>query len=305
MWENIEEGAGPSSPKAPNMHAAAVSKEYLAPSPLGFLRSSLFAAAERASKEHVILELFTSKNCGITASYEGPRLTQQHAMVWQGLIREHARRCDGDIHSPLRIRQSDLLKSLGRTDTSTPARKWLSAKLKELQKGIVDLRTQKHHYTGQLVGEVVIDQRTGGYEICLPSRLATLLSDELALIDLNRKQTLGRNQLACWLHDFVSTQSNDRARPFPAEDLRKLSGSPLKIAQFRQALKAAACLLKTGENPLLSNARLDLSDRFWFEKQCPTKVIWIDERVNRKHEAQYAHEDGVEQALNRRGRVAL
>jgi hypothetical protein len=287
------------------MHAAAVSKEYLAPSPLGFLRSSLFAAAERASKDYVKLQLFTSKNCNIIASYEGPRLTQQHAMIWQGLIREHTRRCDGDFASPLRIRQSDLLRALGRTDTSTAARKWLSEKLKDLQKGLIDLTTQKHHYTGQLVGEVVTDRRTGSYEICLPSKLATLLSDELALIDLDRKQGIGRNQLACWLHDFVSTQSNGQARPFPADDLRMLSGSPLKLPQFRQAIKEAAALLTGCENPLLANTRLDRADRFWFEKKSPTKVVIIGEVVNRKIEAQYAHEAAVEQALNRRGRVAL
>jgi len=289
------------------MHAAAlakVAKDQLAPSPLGFLRSSLFAAAERASKDHVSLDLFTSKNCGIRALYEGPRLTQQHAMVWQGLIREHARRCDGDMSVPLRIRQTDLLRSLGRTDTSTPARKWLSGKLKELQKGIIDLTTNKHHYTGQLVGEVVIERATGAYEICLPSKLATLLSDELALIDLDRKLGIGRNQLACWLHDFVSTQSNEKARFFPVDDLRKLSGSPLKPPQFRQALKAAIALLKGSDNPLLIDANIDASDRCWFNKN-PTKVVWIDERVNRRHEAQYAHEDRVDQAYARRGVVAL
>ena len=228
-------------------------------------------------------------------------------MVWQGLIREHGRRCGGDMNLNLYIRQTELLKALGRTDTSTLARKWLTDKLHDLTKGTIELITTKQKFIGHLVnsvGESQIDTKIHFYSIELPGQLTPLLSDELAMIDLDRKLSFGRNQLACWLHDFISTQSNTREIFSTIKDLRSLSGSVLGLPQFRQNLKEAVKLLKASNDPLLIDAHISAADIFVYSKN-PTKVVWINEEINRKHEARYQHEAAAQAARERRSRAAL
>lgn len=276
--------------------------ERLAPTPLGLLRSSLFAAAERSCDHLRAVELVTSKN--VTATYSGPRLSQQHAILWQAIVLEHRSRCGQASQEPLRIRQTELLRAIGRQDTSTPARKWLLEKLGELQQAMVTLKTVKHHYSGQLIGEVLKDETTGAFEIHLPSRLAVLLSDELAYIDLDRKLSFGRNQLACWLHDFISTQSNNRYFPLRVRELRDLCGTPLALPQFRVRLKQALGLLQKGPNPLLLDAHINKCDQLVFVK-ASTHVLIKHAPANDLLAARYKHESAAERALESRAHVAL
>lgn len=276
--------------------------ERLAPTPLGLLRSSLFAAAERSNDHLRGVELVTSKH--VTATYSGPRLSQQHAILWQAIVLEHRSRCGEDSDEPLRIRQTELLRAIGRQDTSTPARKWLLGKLGELQQAMVTLKTVKHHYSGQLIGEVLKDETTGSFEIHLPSRLAVLLSDELAYIDLDRKLTFGRNQLACWLHDFISTQSNNRYFPLSVRELHKMCGTPLALPQFRLRLKQALGLLQAGTNSLLLDAHINKMDQLVFIK-ANTYVLIKHAPANDVLAARYKHEVAADVARENRGHVAL
>lgn len=280
------------------------STERLAPSPLGLLRSSLFAAAERSTEHLRSIELVAWKNIAVT--YTGPRLSQQHAIVWQAIVLEHRNRCGADSDVPLRIRQTDLLRAVGRTDTSTPARKWLLMKLRELQQAIIEVRTAKHHYSGQLIGEVLKCELTGGFEIHLPSRLSVLLSDELAFIDLDRKLSFGRNQLACWLHDFLSTQINNGQRcfPFAVRELHRLCGTPLALPQFRVRLRQALEVLQAGPSPLLVDAHINSSDQLVYVKT-NTLVLLKRAPADSKLAAGYRYEDARALAEARRSMVAL
>jgi hypothetical protein len=240
-----------------------------------------------------------------SAIYTGPRLTQQHAVLWQALILEHRARGGFDSEQPLRIRQADLIRAIGASDTSTKTRKWIWDKLQDLQQAIVETNSPKHpRYSGQLVGEVRKDEQTGAFEIHLPAQLSVLLSDELAFIDLNRKVGFKRNQLACWLHDFISTQHNTLYFPFAVDELRKLSGSPLALRQFRPRLRVALALLQTGPDPLVLSARINDADQLVFTKS-HTKVLMKREVADPIIEARYRKLDRVEEALERRGRVAL
>ena len=266
------------------------------------LRSSIFSASER-SKEHLRkVELVTFKN--FSAIYTGPRLSQQHAVLWQALVFEHRARGGFDSERPLRIRQTDLIRAIGCTDTSTKTRKWVWDKLQDLQQAIVELATPKHRYSGQLLGEVTKDEQTGALEIHLPAKLSVLLSDELAFIDLNRKLGFGRNQLACWMHDFLSSQHNGKCFPFTVKDLHAMSGSPLKLRQFRPRFQKALTMLQAGTDPLLLSARINAADQLVFTK-AQTKVLMKHEVAAPIVEARYRHLDRVEEALERRGRVAL
>jgi len=282
-------------------------EDRLAHTPIGFLRSSLFAAAERTVVPMLRNQpLETAINCHITASYSGPRLTQKHALVWQAVIREHRLRCGIASPEPLCIRQSDLLRAVGRDDVSTPARKWIWQKLRDMQSATIELTTPKHNkaVSYQLIGKIAKDENTGGFEIHLTSELLLLLTDELAHIDLDRKLRFKRNQLACWLHDFISTQHNVNFKPFRVRHLHDLSGSPLKMPQFRQRLREAADLLKAGDDPLLLDAHITASGLFVYNKS-GTKVLL--KRPEAQPLLDYRHHTlkAEEEALQRRGKVAL
>ena len=280
-----------------------------APIPMSFARSSLFVAAERATGHVENLTLQTARNCGITATYTGPVLTQQHAMIWQALIRHH-RAHASHIDEPVRIRQADLLRAIGRTDTSTDSCRQLWKKLKQLQQALLELRTPKHTFSGQLLGTVVrieVGSLKGMIVIHLNPMLASLLGDEIAHIDLDRKLSLGRHQVAAWLHDYISTQSNTKHVPVPVEELHKLSGSRRALPQFRWDLREAIDLLKNGEHPLLlPETHINPKTDMLVYNKNPTKVTWISGgHIERKLSAQDRALLAEQEALSRRGRVAL
>lgn len=274
-----------------------------APSPLSFLRTPLFAAAER-SKATLKRELLSaSTNCGIKLTYTGPRLNQTHAVVWQALVRELRRQRAHVTHRAVVVHKADLLRATGHKDTSTSSRDWLWSKLQDLQTALVEVETERHRYSGQLVGRIIQDKQTKLFHIEVDDELAVMLTDDFANVDLDRKLSFGRHQLACWLHDFLSTQSNTRRFPFPVAGLREWSGSPLAMPQFKQKLKEAVMLLKGGERPLLIDGRIT-GDMFVWEKN-PTNVVRLPVHTAPKTAALTAEAQRVNAALERRGRVAL
>lgn len=279
----------------------------LAPTPLSFARSSLFIAAERAIGHVENLPLETARNCGIKATYTGPLLTQQHSMLWQALIRHHRDHASSP-DDPVRIRQADLLRAIGRTDTSTDSCRQLWKKLKQMQSALLELRTSKHTFSGQLLGTVTrveAGPQKGMIIIHLNTMLSSLLSDEIALIDLDRKLSLGRHQVAAWLHDYISTQSNTRMVPVPVDELRKLSGSRRPLPQFRWDLREAIELLKKGEDPLLTDAHINPKmDALVYSKN-PTKVVWIGAHVQRLHDTRETMQIASARVIAGRGEVAL
>jgi hypothetical protein len=76
------------------------------------------------------------------------------------------------------------------------------------------------------------------------------------------------------------------------------------MPQFRQRLREAADLLKAGDDPLLLDAHITASGLFVYNKSC-TKVLL--KRPEAQPLLDYRHHTltAVEQALERRGRVAL
>lgn len=275
---------------------------HSAPHPLGICRSALFAAAERSaegSSEAREIACYGSTQL----RYRGPALTQRHALVWQAVLVAYFEHCVGGATS-FKCAQSELLRLIGRHGViDTKARRALWSHLQDLQSGLLDLRTTRHRVSTQLLGTVEKDERSGTLEIEMKPAVLALISDEVALIDLSNKSHLSRNQLASWLYDFVSSQSNgNRCYPFPVEELRRLSGSTLALPQFRQRLRKAVAALVDAN--LLVSWKINRNDRLMFEKT-RTYVLLKKPEAARKTMATHAHASRADDVLARRAYVAL
>ncbi|BFI94956.1 MAG: hypothetical protein RSP_04660 [Rhodanobacter sp.] len=274
--------------------------------PIGFIRSALFGVGDRPVDPILQLELASAKS--VVIRYRGPALNQHHALLWQAILEAHRERCGNDPTQVLHISRPALLRAIGRNDVSTAARKQCNQWLDDLTRAWVSVETAKVRYCGALLGGALLNKETSLLSISIPG-LLDLFTNEVAHIDFRRKLALGRNQLALWLHDFISSQSNDPTRmiPVPVTELRRLSGSSLKLPQFRQRLKQAIELLKAGKNgtlPLLIRATIDTGDRLVFEKS-RTFTLILGGKAEVRVQATNNRDRRVQEVLESRGRVAL
>lgn len=284
--------------------------------PLGFVRSALFGVGDKRTETNRDLSREAARNDAVDLAsakayrirYRGPSLDQHHALVWQAIIEAHRTQCGHDPMQALHISRPALLRAIGRKDVGTGARKQLGKWIGDLTRAWVSVDTPKVTYQGALISAALLDKETHQLTISIPG-LLDLFTNEVAGIDLTRKLTLGRNQLALWLHDFISSQSNDPSRmiPVPVSELRRLSGSSLGMPQFRQRLKQALELLKTrseGTTPLLIRATIDSTDRLVFEKS-RTLTLILGGKAEIRVQATNARDHRVQEVLESRGRVAL
>ena len=308
----------PDGPSAEQQRETAL-REARAPQPqsglpLAFVRSALFSVSDTGThlkRERLpVGPLGGSQAAGDAATlvYTGPRLGQQHALVWQALMTLSIRRksTDPGFGEELVISRRDILEVLGWKSTSTAARSWVWSLLLDLQGAIIELRTPRHTYSQQLIGSIQVDEITGRMRIHISERTIALLTDEVACIDLNRKRSLGKDSLTLWLHDFISSQHNDPSRmiPWSIDALRTLSGSTKTLAKFRASLKKAAAALTTGDAPLLTKWRIDEQDRLVYTKT-KTRVVFLPAPALEVQVAKSWHEQQVEAAQEQRAHIIL
>ena len=282
--------------------------------PLAFVRSALFSVSDTGT--HLKQERLPVGPLGgpqphadeSKLVYTGPRLGQQHALVWQALMTLSIRRksADPSFGEELIISRRDILEVLGWKSTSSAARSWVWSLLLDLQGAIIELRTPRHTFSQSLISSIEVDELTGRMKIHIPERTIALLTDEVACIDLNRKRSLGRDPLTLWLHDFISSQHNDPSRmiPWSVDALRALSGSTKTLAKFRASLKRAAAAMTTCESPLLTKWRIDDQDRLVYTKT-KTRVVFLPAAALEVQEARSKQERAVEAARSQRERIIL
>lgn len=281
--------------------------------PLAFVRSALFSVSDVGAdmkRERLLVGPMPGATPSAAASlvYTGPRLGQQHAMVWQALMTLSIRRKSSDpgFGEELMISRRDILDVLGWKSASTAARNWVMDLLLDLQRAVIELRTPRHTYSQTLISSIVVDEITGRMRIQIPERTLALLTDEVACINLDRKRSLGRDALTLWLHDFISSQANDPSKmiPWPVDALRMLSGSNKSLAKFRAALRKSAVSLAATADPLLTKWRIDEQDRFVYTK-AKTRVVFLPAPALKVQVAKSWHEQQVEAAQEQRARIIL
>ena len=273
--------------------------------PMGFVRSSLFGVS--GSRELVRNERLEVGPRVETLTYSGPKLSQNHAMIWQALmsLAIQTRPAPGLM---------SIWKSAGATFWTCSASPKKTAKPAAGSGNCSKIsRARSSKWRPRRIAiamcssaPLALEKATGKLTIRIPARAVALLCDEMVLIDLPRKRRLGKAPLTLWLHDFISSQSNDplRAIPWPVEGLRTLSGSALPLFRFRAALRKSAQALADDTDPLLKSWHIDAHDRLVYAKT-PTRTVLLPAQAAVVRQAQSAHIDAVQAAREQRMRVLL
>ena len=241
--------------------------------PLGLLRSRLFQVG-CASDQCAIVYLYArplpmAAQRGERLAYRGPRLSQQHALAWQAVLAA-AEGKDAMDGKAFEVSPDKLLRLMGGKGGDRSQRQRLARWLADLTIARIDYTTRLHSYSGPLVASAV-STATGRLCLRLAPELRPILRNEVLRNDLARKARLGLNSLAMWLHDYIATHL--RPPPDSVDRLRHLSGSPLKLPQFRIRLRAALALLHAGPDPLVIQGGIDAWDRLIIAKKAPTPVV--------------------------------
>ena len=187
------------------------------------------------------------------------------------------------------------LKLIGRKGGDHKQRKLLFGWLNDLYDANITYSTVTHNYMGRLLVSINQEKKTGHITIQLNSDLTQLLGNEVLVNDLRRKASLGKNQLAMWLHDYLATHQLPPADL--VDTLRKLSGSNLKLPQFRHRLRSALDLLtgQTAEH-LIYQWSIDKRDRLIVDKR-PTSVTLLPASVTDIKSAATARDNKKEEAI--------
>lgn len=252
---------------------------------MGLLRSALFSASilpRGKEKEAPLLNNVPVRidggALGGTLLYSGPRLTQRHSLVWQAVICAARAAGVGDNDRFL-VPADQLLSMIGSAADDQHQRRRLWQTLSDLSKAHIAYTSKRVDYAGTLVSSVVHDTKrrskdetpTGWLAIRLNADLTPYLSDEVLFNDLRRKARLGKNYLACWLHDYIATHKVPPAKSVAA--IRTECGSTTKqLRDFRSRLKAAMNHLMGGDEALVQSWSLDEQDRLVVVKKAETKV---------------------------------
>lgn len=287
--------------------------------PLAFVRSAIFAVGGVGEKitEKKVLPLGAMPTppegyCGNegtpTIAYTGLRLGQTHALIWQALM---SVALDGPIDMTskaitIKTTRGALLEAIGVKSDTAKARKQVWRYLKEIKTGEIDLKTPRHLYCASLISEIELDIKTGLLTAVVPTRVFSLLCDEIVAIPLKQKHALGKDAVAHWLHDFLSSQSNDPARmiPWAISTLFALSGCRSTLRAFRSNVKKAAAKLAAGPAPLLSKWAIDKDDRLVYTKK-KTKVVLLPPQAKKVEQIQSFHSDEVSAARLQRERAHM
>jgi hypothetical protein len=131
------------------------------------------------------------------------------------------------------------LKQLGRASSGEQHEEF-KEQIARIMGGVIEVTSLKDKKTfmGTLIKSACRDDQTGRYVVVFNEKTLHLFQYGYTLIDWEYRQSLGKNNLAKWLHTFYSSH----ASPFDykVETLRTLCGSHLqRLGDFRKALRLA------------------------------------------------------------------
>ena len=240
--------------------------------PIGLARSALFPVA-RPDNGGAVVYIFNRRvpmaaQRGEKLGYRGPRLNQHHALAWQAVLIA-AEGMDAMDGRAFEVSPDMLLRDMGGQGGDTSQRERLLRWLVELTHARIHYTTRLQKFAGPLLAHVE-HTPTGRLSLRLHPSLREILRNEILRNDLARKARLGLNALALWLHDFIATHLRPPADT--VERLRLLSGSALKLPQFRVRLRTALALL-TGPDGLVIEGEIDRFDRLMIARKAPTRVV--------------------------------
>ena len=228
--------------------------------PNDFARSALFSARKGAGKEFLRDQQIFAQS-GISITYTGARLTQDHLDVFEGIM--HLAR-DMPEGSAIRFTERGLLKLIGRA-TGGKDHKRLLLTLTDLTATSVTIkRGDGRVYWGSLLPEgAATPEENGKYVVILNRQLIKLFERGFTLVEMEQRKALARSPLAkhlqCWL------SSHDKPYPVTVQYLHDITDSDTKqLWKFRQNLKTA--LDRLIEVGILEGWDIDEADKVHFTK---------------------------------------
>ena len=131
------------------------------------------------------------------------------------------------------------LKELGRA-LSGEQHEQFKEQIARIMGGVIEVTSVKDKKTfmGTLIKAAYRDDQTGRYVVVFNEKTLDLFQAGYTLVDWEDRQSLGKNNLAKWLHTFYSSH----ASPFDykVDTLRTLCGSNVeRLGDFRKALRLA------------------------------------------------------------------
>jgi hypothetical protein len=207
--------------------------------PNAILRSALFGISTNR-KFHKMRTVIASVE-GFEIRFKGEAFNQTDLDVWEMLL--HLARLQ-PMGEDVRFTAHALLKELGR-GTGKSQHDELKEQFARLGAGFAEITWTKERkaFASTLLASYKRDDITGQYIVTFNREMLHLYESGHTLIDWGQRQSLGKNNLAKWLHGHYATH----AKPFPykVQTLRELSGSDVaELRTFRQKLKQALDLLQ-------------------------------------------------------------
>ena len=227
--------------------------------PNEFARSALFAARKGTGVEYLSrVPIFSQQ--GFTVTYSGPRLTQDHLDVFEGIMHLAREMPEGDI---VRFTARALLKLIGRNTSGRDYERLLRT-LEELTSTAVSIkRDDGAVYWGSLLPDGAAKPENGYYAVVINRRLIKLFKRGFTVIEWQQRRALARRPLAQALHVWLC--SHDKPYPVSVQYLHDITGSQTKeLRYFRYKLKAALDQLKN--LGVLVDWHIDENDKVHFVK---------------------------------------
>ncbi len=227
--------------------------------PNEFARSALFAARKGTGKEFLDrVPIFSQQ--GFAVTYSGPRLTQDHLDVFEGIMHLAREMPEGNA---VRFTAHGLLKLIRRNTSGSDHARLLLTLTDLTATSVAIKRDNGALYWGSLLPEGAARPENGQYAVVINRQLIKLFERGFTVIEWQQRKALARKPLAQALHVWLC--SHDKPYPVSVQYLYDITGSQTKeLRYFRRKLKEA--LNRLMEVGVLSSWHIDEADKVHFVK---------------------------------------
>jgi TrfA protein len=199
--------------------------------PNAVLRGALFSVA--SEREAFAKRTLIATVEGIEVRFQGTRPNQTDLDVWEMLL--HLARLQ-PLSSEVRFTANAMLKELGRGTGKTQHEQLKDEMMRLLASGVeITWTKDKKTFAGTLISSFFRDEDTGLYVVKFNRDFGKLYATGHTTIDWAQRKSLGRNNVAKWLHGFYS--SHEQPYAYKVETLQRLCGSTATLREFRRLLR--------------------------------------------------------------------
>ncbi len=227
--------------------------------PNEFARSALFSARKGTGSDYLRDEHIFSQ-AGISVTYSGPRLTQDHLDVFEGIMHLAREMPEGNT---VRFTAHGLLKLIRRNTSGSDHARLLLTLTDLTATSVTIKRDNGALYWGSLLPEGAARPENGQYAVVINRQLIKLFERGFTVIEWQQRKKLARRPLAQALHVWLC--SHDKPYPVTVQYLHDITGSQTKeLKRFRQSLRTALDALKSVG--VLADWHIDEADKVHFVK---------------------------------------